>query len=55
VILRIHAANIAAQRRYAAAGFVPAEPQQAATWNTGQPVTYLRLTWPPGPPPPPGR
>ena len=43
VFLRVHPANIAAQRCYAAAGFRPVEPHQAAEWNAGQPVGYLWL------------
>ena len=38
VFLRVHPANLAAQRCYAAAGFQPVTPEQAAEWNTGQPV-----------------
>ena len=43
VFLRVHPENIAAQRCYAAAGFEPVEPDQAAVWNAGQPVSYLWL------------
>jgi GNAT superfamily N-acetyltransferase len=44
VFLRVVPANIAARRCYAAAGFEPAEPDQAAAWNRGQPVNYVWLT-----------
>jgi|SRR5215469_12811815 len=44
VFLRVHPDNIAAQRCYAAAGFKPVEPRQAATWNTSQPINYVWLT-----------
>jgi ribosomal protein S18 acetylase RimI-like enzyme len=43
VFMRVHPANIAAQRCYAAAGFEPVEPHQAAAWNAGQPVGYVWL------------
>ena len=44
VFMRVHPDNIAAQRCYAAAGFKPVEPHQAAAWNTGQPFTYVWLS-----------
>ena len=44
VFLRVHPDNIAAQRCYAAAGFKPAGPHQAAEWNACQPVDYLWLS-----------
>ncbi len=44
VFLRVHPDNIAAQRSYAAAGFEPVEPPQAAAWNAGQPVNYVWLS-----------
>jgi ribosomal protein S18 acetylase RimI-like enzyme len=44
VFLRVHPDNIAALRCYAAAGFRPVEPGQAAAWNTGQPLKYLWLS-----------
>ena len=44
VFLRVHPANHAAQRCYAAAGFRPVAPEQAAAWNAGQPVDYLWFT-----------
>jgi ribosomal protein S18 acetylase RimI-like enzyme len=44
VLLRVHPGNIAARRCYAAAGFAPVAPQQAAAWNVGQPVGYLWLS-----------
>ena len=44
VFLRVHPANHAAQRCYTAAGFQPVAPEQAAEWNTGQPVGYLWFT-----------
>ena len=40
VFLRVHPANLAAQRCYAAAGFQPVTAAQAAEWNTGQPFAY---------------
>jgi ribosomal protein S18 acetylase RimI-like enzyme len=40
VFLRVQPGNIAALRCYAAAGFEPVEPDQAAIWNVGQPVEY---------------
>jgi RimJ/RimL family protein N-acetyltransferase len=42
--VRVHPDNIAAQRCYASAGFDPVEPQQAAEWNTGQPIDYIWLS-----------
>ena len=50
VMLRVHPDNAAALRCYASAGFEPVTPDQAATWNTGQPFTYLWLTPPPAAP-----
>ncbi len=44
VFLLVHPGNIAALRCYAAAGFVPVEPDQAAVWNVGQPVDYAWLS-----------
>jgi ribosomal protein S18 acetylase RimI-like enzyme len=44
VFLRVHPANQAAQRCYTAAGFRPVTPEQAAEWNTGQPVAYRWFT-----------
>jgi [ribosomal protein S18]-alanine N-acetyltransferase len=44
VFLRVHPANRAAQRCYAAAGFRPVTAGQAAEWNAGQPVDYLWFT-----------
>jgi len=44
VFLRVHPGNIAARRCYAAAGFAPVEPDQAAAWNVGQPIGYLWLS-----------
>ena len=44
VFLRVVPRNIAARRCYAAAGFEPAEPDQAAGWIRGQPVNYVWLT-----------
>ena len=44
IFLRVHPGNIAAQRCYAAAGFEPVEPHQAAAWNVGQPIEYLWFT-----------
>jgi RimJ/RimL family protein N-acetyltransferase len=46
VFVRVHPDNVAAQRCYAAAGFDPVEPRQAAEWNAGQPVDYIWLTAP---------
>lgn len=43
VFLRVHPDNIAAQRCYAAAGFEPVAPHQAAEWNAAQPVSYVWL------------
>lgn len=48
VFLRVHPGNAAALRCYAAAGFEPVGPDQAAAWNTGQPVSYVWLSYPPG-------
>ncbi len=42
--LWVHRDNITAQRSYAAAGFEPVEPSQAAAWNAGQPVNYVWLS-----------
>jgi len=44
VFLRVHPANVAGLRTYAAAGFEPVEPDQAAAWNVGQPVAYIWLS-----------
>jgi [ribosomal protein S18]-alanine N-acetyltransferase len=44
VFLRVHPGNIAALRCYTAAGFKPVESDQAAIWNTGQPVDYIWLS-----------
>ena len=44
VFLRVHPGNAAALRCYAAAGFEPVEPDQAAVWNIGQPVDYVWLS-----------
>ena len=44
VFLRVHPGNIAAQRCYAAAGFQPVDPGQAAAWNAGQPMEYIWLS-----------
>jgi ribosomal protein S18 acetylase RimI-like enzyme len=46
VFLRVHPGNIAALRCYAAAGFEPVEPDQAAAWNVGQPFGYVWLLGP---------
>jgi ribosomal protein S18 acetylase RimI-like enzyme len=43
VFLRVHPRNISALRCYAAAGFEPVAPDQAATWNAGQPIDYVWL------------
>ena len=43
VFLRVRPANVAALRSYAAAGFEPVPPDQAALWNIGQPVNYVWL------------
>ena len=44
VFLRVHPDNIAARRCYAAAGFQPVDPCQAAEWNASQPVSYVWLS-----------
>ena len=44
VFLRVHPDNAAARRCYAAAGFEPVAPEQAAAWNAGQPVDYIWLS-----------
>ena len=44
VFLRVHPANLAAQRCYAAAGFQPVDPAQAVEWNARQPITYVWLS-----------
>jgi len=44
VFLRVHPDNSAAQRCYAAAGFEPVEPHQAAEWNAPQPINYVWLS-----------
>ena len=44
VFLRVHPGNIAARHCYAAAGFQPVEPDQAAAWNASQPVEYVWLS-----------
>jgi ribosomal protein S18 acetylase RimI-like enzyme len=44
VFLRVHPDNTAARRCYAAAGFQPVAPEQAAAWNAGQPVDYVWLS-----------
>jgi ribosomal protein S18 acetylase RimI-like enzyme len=43
VFLRVHPANVAALRCYAAAGFEPVEPHEAAAWNVGQLIGYVWL------------
>ncbi|HEX2322065.1 MAG TPA: GNAT family N-acetyltransferase [Streptosporangiaceae bacterium] len=43
VLLRVHPGNTAALRCYAAAGFDPVGLDQAAAWNTGQPIDYVWL------------
>ncbi len=48
VFVRVHPDNIAAQRCYAAAGFDPVEPHQAAEWNACQPIDYIWLSAPAG-------
>jgi RimJ/RimL family protein N-acetyltransferase len=42
--MRVHPDNAAALRCYAAAGFEPADTDQAAGWNRFQPVAYVWLT-----------
>ncbi|MGN6791907.1 MAG: GNAT family N-acetyltransferase [Streptosporangiaceae bacterium] len=44
VFVRVHPANIAALHSYAAAGFEPVGPDQAAAWNVGQPIGYVWLS-----------
>ena len=44
VLLRVHPGNVAALRCYAAAGFEPVGPHQAAIWNAGQPFNYVWLS-----------
>ena len=44
VFLRVHPDNIAARRCYAAAGFEPVAPHQAALWNAPQPINYVWLS-----------
>jgi ribosomal protein S18 acetylase RimI-like enzyme len=44
VFLRVHPGNTAALRCYAAAGFEPVAPDQAAAWNVGQPIGYVWLS-----------
>jgi ribosomal protein S18 acetylase RimI-like enzyme len=44
VFLRVHPGNTAALRSYAAAGFEPVGPDQAAAWNVGQPTEYVWLS-----------
>ena len=44
VFLRVHPGNIAALRCYAAAGFEPVGPHQAAAWNACQPIDYVWLS-----------
>jgi ribosomal protein S18 acetylase RimI-like enzyme len=44
VFLRVHPGNVAARRCYAAAGFEPVDPQQAALWNAPQPIDYVWLS-----------
>ena len=44
VFLRVHPGNTAALRCYAAAGFEPVAPDQAAAWNVGQPFGYVWLS-----------
>jgi len=44
VFLRVRPGNVAALRCYAAAGFEPVEPDQAAAWNVGQPADYIWLS-----------
>jgi ribosomal protein S18 acetylase RimI-like enzyme len=44
IFLRVHPDNIAARRCYAAAGFEPVAPHQAAQWNAPQPIDYVWLS-----------
>lgn len=44
VLLRVHPDNVAARRCYAAAGFEPVAPHQAALWNAPQPTDYVWLS-----------
>jgi ribosomal protein S18 acetylase RimI-like enzyme len=44
VFLRVHPDNVAARRCYAAAGFEPVAPHQAALWNAPQPIDYVWLS-----------
>jgi ribosomal protein S18 acetylase RimI-like enzyme len=44
VFLRVHPDNVAARRCYAAAGFEPVDPHQAALWNAPQPIDYVWLS-----------
>jgi [ribosomal protein S18]-alanine N-acetyltransferase len=44
VFMRVHPDNAAARRCYAAAGFEPVAPHQAALWNAPQPVDYVWLS-----------
>jgi ribosomal protein S18 acetylase RimI-like enzyme len=46
VFMRVHPANAAALRCYAAGGFVAVDPELAAEWNKPQPVAYVWLTAP---------
>jgi GNAT superfamily N-acetyltransferase/uncharacterized protein YndB with AHSA1/START domain len=44
VFMRVHPANAAALRCYAAAGYVPVDAELTAEWNAPQPMDYVWLT-----------
>ena len=43
VVMRVHPANAAALRCYAAAGFIPVDVALTAEWNAAQPMDYVWL------------
>lgn len=51
--LRVHPENAPALACYRAAGLLPVDPADAASWNVAQPVTYVWLTLPRHVPPDP--
>jgi ribosomal protein S18 acetylase RimI-like enzyme len=50
VFLRVLPTNAAALRCYAAVGFRPVVPEEAAAWNEGQPAKYAWLRFAPSEP-----
>ncbi|MGW6013473.1 GNAT family N-acetyltransferase [Streptomyces sp. NPDC055210] len=45
ICMRVHPQNTPALRCYRGAGFDPVDAEEAASWNTGQPVEYTWLRY----------